>query len=108
MKTLSVLYAIVALAFASSALAAPDAVKTAPTSSTSGASTTAPPDCGASSQDHGPRQTVSAARADSGKSAMDDWSARCASSHAGAQPQASPPASVGVPVLDAGAKDAAK
>ncbi len=110
MKTLSVLYAIAAMAFAGSALAAPDAAKTTPPSSTSGASATAATDCAASGQDRGPRQTVSAARADGGKMAMDDWSARCAASHGDAQPPATAPGavSIGVPDLDAGAKDAAK
>ena len=106
MKTLSVLYAIVALAFASSALAAPDAAKTTPPSSASGAATASATDCATSGQGRGPRQTVSVARADGGKTAMDDWSARCAASQGGAPTPASPPA--GVPALDTGAKDAAK
>ena len=105
MKTLSVLYAIAALAFASSALAAPDDAKTTPPSANNSASATAPPDCAAS---RGPRQTESVSRSDGGKTAMDDWTARCAASPSGGQPQTNPPASVGVPALDGASKDAAK
>jgi hypothetical protein len=108
MKALSVLYAIAALAFAGSALAGPEAAKTSATPPASTTPAATPPDCASPGQGGAPSQTVTVSATHGGKSAMDDWSARCAASHGGAQPPSSPPATVGFPALDASSKDSAK